>query len=430
MKRKIEKKLLCWKNKTKNRKPLILNGARQVGKTYLLKEFGNKYFKNTVYVNLEINKQVRAYFEENLEPERLLRFLEAMAGEKIVPEETFIILDEIQACEKALTSLKYFCEEAPEYHIAAAGSLLGVAINRNQYSFPVGKVETIELFPMDFEEFLWAVGKEFMASKIRECFETMIPMPEGLHQEAMEYFRQFLIIGGMPAAINAYMDTGKFLDVTLVQNEIVDNYIADMAKYASNADSVKIRACYNSIPAQLAKENKKFQYKVVQKGGTTAIFGVSIEWLNLAGVVLKCQRIEHGYEPVPVYTDLSSFKLYMGDVGILTMKSSLPHHIILSGEGNTFLGALMENYVAVQLKANGYDLYYWTSEYSAELDFVIVKDQKVYGIEVKKGEHVRSRSLTQFISKYHPYRAVRFSAKNFGEENGIWSIPLYAVFCL
>ncbi len=430
MKRKIEKKLLCWKNKTKNRKPLILNGARQVGKTYLLKEFGNKYFKNTVYVNLEINKQVRAYFEENLEPERLLRFLEAMAGEKIVPEETLIILDEIQACEKALTSLKYFCEEAPEYHIAAAGSLLGVAINRNQYSFPVGKVETIELFPMDFEEFLWAMGKEFMASKIRECFETMIPVPEGLHQEAMEYFRQFLIIGGMPAAINAYMDTGKLLDVTLVQNEIVDNYIADMAKYASNADSVKIRACYNSIPAQLAKENKKFQYKVVQKGGTTAIFGVSIEWLNLAGVVLKCQRVEHGYEPVPVYTDLSSFKLYMGDVGILTMKSSLPHHIILSGEGNTFLGALMENYVAVQLKANGYDLYYWTSEYSAELDFVIVKDQKVYGIEVKKGEHVRSRSLTQFISKYHPYRAVRFSAKNFGEENGIWSIPLYAVFCL
>ncbi len=430
MKRKIEKKLLCWKNKTKNRKPLILNGARQVGKTYLLKEFGNKYFKNTVYVNLEINKQVRAYFEENLEPERLLRFLEAMAGEKIVPEETLIILDEIQACEKALTSLKYFCEEAPEYHIAAAGSLLGVAINRNQYSFPVGKVETIELFPMDFEEFLWAMGKEFVASKIRECFETMIPVPEGLHQEAMEYFRQFLIIGGMPAAINAYMDTGKLLDVTLVQNEIVDNYIADMAKYASNADSVKIRACYNSIPAQLAKENKKFQYKVVQKGGTTAIFGVSIEWLNLAGVVLKCQRIEHGYEPVPVYTDLSSFKLYMGDVGILTMKSSLPHHIILSGEGNTFLGALMENYVAVQLKANGYDLYYWTSEYSAELDFVIVKDQKVYGIEVKKGEHVRSRSLTQFISKYHPYRAVRFSAKNFGVENGIWSIPLYAVFCL
>lgn len=430
MRRKIEEKLIIWKEKTKDRKPLILNGARQVGKTYLLKEFGEKYFKNTVYVNLEINKQVRAYFEENLEPEKLLRFLEAAAEEKIVPEETLIILDEIQACEKALTSLKYFCEETPEYHIAAAGSLLGVAINRNQYSFPVGKVETMELFPMDFEEFLWAMGKDFMASRIRECFEEMTAMEEGLHREAIEYFRQFLIIGGMPATINIFLETGRYMDVAAVQNEIVDNYIADMAKYATNTDSVKIRACYNSIPAQLAKENKKFQYKVVQKGGTTAIFGVSIEWLNLAGVVLKCQRIEHGYEPVPVYVDLSSFKLYMSDVGILTMKSALPHHIILSGEGNTFLGAVTENYVAAQLKANGYDLYYWTSEYSAELDFVIIKDQKVYGIEVKKGQHVRSKSLSQFISKYHPYRAIRFSTKNFGDENGIWSIPLYAVFCL
>lgn len=169
---------------------------------------------------------------------------------------------------------------------------------------------------------------------------------------------------------------------------------------------------------------------MVQKGGSAALFGVSIEWLSLAGVVLKCQRIEHGFEPVPVYVDLSSFKLYMSDVGILTMKSALPHHIILSGEGNTFLGALTENYVASQLRANGYDLYYWTSEYSAELDFVIVKDQRVYGIEVKKGEHVRSRSLWQFLSKYHPYRAVRLSARNFGDENGIWSIPLYAAFCL
>ncbi len=430
MKRKIEEKLVIWKNKTKDRKPLVLNGARQVGKTYILKVFGNKYFKNTVYVNLEINKQVRAYFEENLEPEKLLLFLEAAAEEKIIPGETLIILDEIQACEKALTALKYFCEETPEYHIAAAGSLLGVAINRNQYSFPVGKVETMELFPMNFEEFLWAMGRDFLVSRIRECFESLTAMEEGLHREAVEYFRQFMIIGGMPAAINTFLNTGKFMDVSAIQNEIVDNYIADMTKYATNTDSVKIRACYNSIPAQLAKENKKFQYKVVQKGGTTAIFGVSIEWLNLAGAVLKCQRIEHGYEPIPVYADLSSFKLYMSDVGILTMKSALPHYIILSGEGNTFLGALTENYVASQLKANGYDLYYWTSEYSAELDFVIIKNQKVYGIEVKKGEHVRSRSLSQFISKYHPYRAVRFSTKNFGDENGIWSVPLYAVFCM
>lgn len=383
-----------------------------------------------MYVNLEINRQVRAYFEENLEPKKILQFLEVFAEDRIVPEETLIILDEIQACEKALTSLKYFYEEMPQYCVAAAGSLLGVAINRKQYSFPVGKIETIDLYPMDFEEFLWAVKREFLAAEIRRCFEQMEAMPEGLHAEAMEYYRQYLIVGGMPAVINRYLETERLLDVTEVQSEIVDNYIADMAKYAANTDSVKIRACYNSIPAQLAKENKKFQYKVVQKGGTTALFGVSIEWLNLAGVVIKCQKIEHGYEPIPVYADLASFKLYMSDAGILTMKSALPYHIILSGEGNTFLGALTENYVATQLTANGYDLYCWTSEYSAELDFVIMKDQKVYGIEVKKGEHVRSKSLSQFIKKYHPYRAVRFSAKNFGDETGIWSIPLYAAFCI
>lgn len=430
MERKIKEKLICWKNRLKDRKPLILNGARQVGKTYLLREFGKEYFENTVYVNLEINRQVRAYFEENLEPVKLLRYLEAVAGEKIIQGKTLIILDEVQACEKALTALKYFYEEMPGYHIAAAGSLLGVAINRKEYSFPVGKVETLELYPLDFEEFLKAMGKGFLVEEIRDCFEKMMPMAEGLHREAIEYFRQYLIVGGMPEAINTFRETGIFLDVANIQNEIVNNYIADMAKYASNTDSVKIRACYNSIPAQLAKENRKFQYKVVQKGGTTAIFGVSIEWLNLAGVVLKCQRIEHGYEPIPAYVDLSSFKLYMSDVGILTMKASLPHHIILSGEGNTFLGALTENYVAMQLKAKGYDLYYWSSEYSAELDFVIIRDQKVYGIEVKKGEHVRSKSLSQFIKKYNPYRAVRFSAKNFGDENGIWSVPLYAAFCL
>lgn len=430
MKRKIEEKLLAWKEKPKDRKTVILNGARQVGKTYILKEFGRKYFETVVYVNLEINNQVRSYFDENLEPKKILRYLEATQGEKIIPEKSLIILDEIQSCEKALTSLKYFCEEVPEYYVAAAGSLLGVAINRKQYSFPVGKVETMELFPMDFEEFLWALGKEFLAFEIREYFQKMAAMPEGLHKEALEFFRYYLIVGGMPAAVKNYLENESFLDVMPIQNEIVDNYIADMAKYASNTDSVKIRACYQSIPAQLAKENKKFQYKVVQKGGTAGIFGVSIEWLNLAGVVLKCQKVDHGFEPLPVYADLSSFKLYMGDVGILTMRSSLPHHIILSGEGNTFLGALTENYVAVQLKANGYDLYYWCSEYSAELDFVIIKEQRIYGIEVKKGEHVRSKSLSQFVSKYHPYRAVRFSAKNFGDENGIWSIPLYAVFCL
>lgn len=430
MKRKIEERLLAWKGKTSNRLPLIVNGARQVGKTYILRKFGAEQFKNVVYINLETNLAVASYFSDNITPERLLRYLEASTGERIIPGETLIILDEIQSCERALTSLKYFCEETPEYHIVAAGSLLGVAINRQRYSFPVGKVETITLYPLDFEEFLWARGREVLCEEIRHAYETMEPLPDALHQEAIELYREYLLIGGMPACINAFLNSGSFLDVPLIQSEILDNYIADMAKYASNTDSVKIRACYNSIPAQLAKDNKKFQYKVVQKGGSAALFGASIEWLNLAGVVLKCQRINQAYEPIAVYADLSAFKLYMGDVGLLTMKSGISQQTVLSGEGNTFMGAVTENYVAQQLVAKGYDLYYWESGSTAELDFVLQKGRQIIGIEVKKGEHVRSRSLSVFVSSYKPSHSIRLSLKNFGEKDNLKSVPLYAVFCV
>ena len=430
MKRKIEEQLLAWKNKTAGRLPLIVNGARQVGKTYILRKFGEEQFKNVVYINLETNLTIASYFNDNIAPERLLRYLEASTGERIIPGETLIIFDEIQSCERALTALKYFCEETPEFHIAAAGSLLGVAINRQHYSFPVGKVETITLYPLDFEEYLWARGKKLLCGEIRTAYETMEPLPDALHQEAIELYREYLIIGGMPACINAFLKSGSFLDVPLVQNEILDNYIADMAKYASNTDSVKIRACYNSIPAQLAKDNKKFQYKVVQKGGSATLFGASIEWLNLAGVVLKCQRINQAFEPIAVYADLSAFKLYMGDVGLLTMKSGLSQQTVLSGEGNTFMGAVTENYVAQQLAAKGYDLYYWESSSTAELDFVLQKGNQIIGIEVKKGEHVRSRSLSVFVDSYKPAYSIRLSLKNFGEKDGLKSVPLYAAFCI
>ncbi|WP_302619490.1 ATP-binding protein [uncultured Oscillibacter sp.] len=430
MKRKIEELLLTWKNKTGSRLPLIVNGARQVGKTYILRKFGAEQFKNVIYINLETNLTIASYFTDNIAPERLLRYLEASTGERIIPGETLIILDEIQSCERALTSLKYFCEETPEFHIVAAGSLLGVAINRQRYSFPVGKVETITLYPLDFEEFLWARGRNVLCEEIRSAYETMEPLPNALHQEAIELYREYLLIGGMPACINAFLESGSFLDVPLVQNEILDNYIADMAKYASNTDSVKIRACYNSIPAQLAKDNKKFQYKVVQKGGSATLFGMSIEWLNLAGVVLKCQRINQAYEPIAVYADLSAFKLYMGDVGLLTMKSGISQQTVLSGEGNTFMGAVTENYVAQQLASKGYSLYYWESGSTAELDFVLQKDNQIIGIEVKKGEHVRSRSLSVFVNSYKPEYSIRLSLKNFGEKDRLKLVPLYALFCV
>ena len=430
MKRKITQQLIQWKN-SPSRKPLILNGARQVGKTFILREFGREHYKNTVYVNLEINGIVASMFNDDISPSKLIKYLEAETREKILPNDTLIILDEIQSCERAVTSLKYFCEETPEYHIAAAGSLLGVAINRNQTSFPVGKVNMLRLYPMDFEEFLTATGNNLLADEITDCYNKMTPMNEALHKKALGLYHDYLIVGGMPEAVKVFIETNSYIDSGLVQRSIIDNYTADMAKYASNSEAVKIRACYNSIPAQLAKDNKKFQYKVVQKGGSSTIFGASLEWLKQAGVTLECQRVEQGTQPLPVYADQTSFKIYMSDVGLLVNKSQMSVNTIITGEANIFMGAVTENYIAQQLAAKNYSLYYWTTSNSqAELDFVLQKDDKIYAIEVKKGEHVRSRRLSVFKQKFSPDYAIRFSQKNFGRTEDVISIPLYAAFLI
>lgn len=430
MKRKIEEKLLSWKSSA-DRKPLILNGARQVGKTYILREFGRKFYKNTVYINLESNLRARGYFDDNISAAKLIKYLEGEVREKIMPNDTLVILDEIQSCERAVTALKYFCEEAPEYHIAAAGSLLGVAINRNNSSFPVGKVNTIQLYPMDFEEYLWALNENFLCDEIKSSYASLTPLTEALHNKALDLYRDYIIIGGMPEAVKKFCQSNSYIDASLVQIEIINNYTADMAKYANNTEAVKIRACYNSIPAQLAKNNKKFQYKVIQRGGSAAIFGPSLDWLKQAGVILECNRIEQGIEPLAVYSDQTAFKIYMSDVGLLFNKSGMSTQTVISNEPNLFMGAVTENYVAQQLAAKGYPLYYWsTANSQAELDFVIQKDNNIIGIEVKKGDHVRSRSLSMFTQKYKPQKSVRISSKNFGSSNDIISIPLYAVFLI
>ena len=430
MKRLIEAKLMAWKN-NKERKPLILNGARQVGKTYILREFGENNYKNVVYVNLETNTSISSYFNDDISPERIIRYLEAYAYEAIIPEKTLIIFDEIQSCERALTALKYFCEETPEYHVAAAGSLLGVAINRQKYSFPVGKVDTVTMYPFTFQEFLWAVGEGYLCDEIRIHFDRLEALPEALHNKATDLYRCYLITGGMPAAVSEFVTTKKLIGVPDIQNKILSDYLADMAKYASNSESVKIRACYNSIPAQLAKENKKFQYKIVQKGGSATIFGASIDWLSFAGIILKYQRIEQAFEPISVYADLSTFKIYMGDTGLLVMKSGMSQQTVLSGEPNLFMGAVCENFVAQTLVAKGYNINYWTSEHTAELDFVIQKGNQIIGIEVKKAQHVHSKSLFEFIKKYNPAYSIRLSEKNFGTaDNNVRIVPLYAAFCI
>ncbi|MDL2239805.1 ATP-binding protein [Bacteroidales bacterium OttesenSCG-928-L14] len=431
MKRKITDALIEWKD-SKNRKPLIVNGARQIGKTYIINEFGNTHFSNLVYINLEVSPLIREIFEGNIEPSSLIQNLESHTGQRFIAGETLLFLDEIQSSERALTSLKYFCEQAPQYHILAAGSLLGVAINRHNYSFPVGKVDEMNMYPFDFEEFLWAFGQEKLAEKIREHYKKIEPLSESLHKLALELYNNYCIIGGMPEVITDFIQNKSFLTIRNPQAKILNEYIADMAKYADPATSVKIKACYDSIPSQLAKENRKFQYKIVQKGGTATIFGVAIDWLKQAGIVLKCQKIEHGFIPIKAYQYFPDFKLYMSDVGMLTMLSGFPPQMILNSieTNNTFMGAIVENYVAQAFASNSIPLYYWKSEEKAEIDFVLQDNVDVIPVEVKKGLRTRSGSLALFIKKYNSPYAIRISQKNFGFENNIKSLPLYALFCL
>ncbi len=432
MKRVILKELAEWKKKTEDRMPLVLYGARQVGKTYILQEFGRDYFKNSIYINFERMPAVAGYFEGDLRPDRLLRLLEEHFGARIVPEDTLLIFDEVQACERALTSLKYFCEEAPEYHIVAAGSLLGVAIRRESYSFPVGKVYVKTMYPMRFDEFLWAMGQEGLEHMIREHFVSMEPMPEAIHSELRLWWLRYLYVGGMPAAVRKYLEEKSLVNVPEVQSLIVNAYTADMAKYASESESTRIRGAYLSLPAQLAKENKKFQYKLIRKGATAGMFGDSIMWLHMAGVAIQSDLATMGELPLAAFRDVSAFKLYLSDVGLLCARANLvPENVLRDELSGVYKGALTENYVAQTLKAAGYELYYWTSDApAAEVDFVIQINGRVIPVEVKYDTGVRSKSLREFCRRYAPEYALRVSGKNFGEEEGIRSIPLYAAYCI
>jgi len=431
MKRKIFNQLVAWKNQ-KERMPLIVNGARQIGKTFSINEFGEKEFTNTVYINLETNPDIRQIFDGDISPVRLVSLIESSTNQRIIANETLLFLDEIQASERALTSLKYFCEQAPQYHVIAAGSLLGVAINREKYSFPVGKVYELYMYPFDFEEFLWAMDRDILAETIKTHFAEFKPMPEILHKQALELYNQYCIIGGMPAVIKNFRETQSYLTIKDVQGRILNEYIADMSKYAHPTTTTKIYGCYKSIPTQLAKENKKFQYKVVQKGGTATLFGEAIEWLLLAGIALKNQRLEHGLIPIKAYQNLSDFKLYMGDTGMLTMHSDFPAQMLLSsiGTDNAFMGGMAENFVAQQFASKKIPLFYWKSEDTAEVDFVLQVDTDVVPVEVKKGVRTRSASLAMFVKKYKSPYAIRISQKHFGFANNIKSIPFYALFCL
>ncbi|MCL2422261.1 MAG: AAA family ATPase, partial [Defluviitaleaceae bacterium] len=294
MERKIIEKLKTWKNNPR-RNPLIISGARQVGKTHSSLTFGKEQYKNTVYFNLEDSREVQAIFDRDLKPERIIRELSVLSGQSIFPADTLIIFDEIQACERALTSLKYFCENAPEYHIIAAGSLLGVAMNREEYSFPVGKVDMLTLYPLDFEEFLMATGNEALVGLIKESYAAFSPL--SLHDTAMDLYKTYLVVGGMPKAVIEYAETKDFNFVVAAQKNINDAYIADMAKYATPQETTKIMAAWASIPAQLSKENQKFQYKVIKSGARAYEYETPLDWLRAAGIIYKCIRVSEGKMP-------------------------------------------------------------------------------------------------------------------------------------
>ena len=430
MERKMSKKLLEWKNDTE-KAPLILYGARQVGKTYTILSFGKENYKNVAYINFEDNTEISKIFEQDLEVERIIKELSVKLGISILEEDTLIFFDEIQACERALTSLKYFAESNTKYHVVAACSLLGIAINRQKYSFPVGKVKMLTLYPLDFEEFLWVLDKKDLANMIRQAF--LEDKEFSLHSLANEYYRLYLAIGGMPRAILEYKEKQDMDFVTAILKDINNSYIADMAKYATSTETTKIMAVYNIISAQLAKENKKFQYKLIKSGARAYEYETAINWLNASGIINQCTKINEGKLPLSAFIEPESFKIYMGDVGLLCDKFGIPTNIVIveNDNMNDFKGALAENYVCNSLVQCGLKPYYWESNGKAEVDFVVQdKEGNIIPIEVKSSIHTRSKSLNVFKSLYKIPYSIRISTKNFGFENDIKCIPLYSVFCL
>lgn len=430
MERKIYKDLLLWKQ-SEERKPLILQGARQVGKTYIVNFFAGKEYSNSIYCNFEKDKGLHDFFKD-LTPATIVKKLSLYKRKEIFPQNTLIIFDEIQACPEAITSLKYFAEEANDYHIIALGSLLGVSVNRGNFSFPVGKVQFMTLYPLDFEEYLMSRGENELIKMIVDCFCSNTPLDTAFHERVLEYYKEYLFVGGMPEAVEEFGKNQNTELVRIIQQTILESYQNDMGKYNKQSEIPKTRIVYKNISTQLAKENKKFQYKNIKQGGRASEFENAIEWLCLAGIASQNYRVEQIMLPLNAYRSLSDFKFYMNDVGLCGASQDIHYEDILADNPlfDNFKGGLTENYVFNQLTVNGLGLYYWTSGSQAEIDFITRLGEDIIPIEVKSTVNTRSRSLNTYINKFKPEYSIRISQKNFGFENGIKSVPLYATFCL
>ncbi len=431
MYRKVIRFLEDWQN-SPHRKPLILQGARQVGKTYSILEFGRTHYDNVAYFNFETNPKLNETFDENISPDYLIPILSHIAGQTIVREKTLIVFDEVQLCERALTSLKYFCEDAPDYHIIVAGSLLGVAVNRARFSFPVGKVDMKTLYPMDIEEFMLAMGEETLVQQIRQCFDANTPLPSALHEAALMLYRQYLVVGGMPECVLQFVETKDYILIRHTQDTILASYLNDMSKYNTLNEIKKTRLTYDNITVQLSKKNTRFQYKLIKKGGRASEFENAIEWLTLSGIVSQIYKVEQIKKPLENYRDIDSFKIYVSDLGLLCAKKDLAATDILYmvDEINDFKGGMTENYVNTHLTINGYKTYYWESNRGAEIDFIIQRDTHIIPIEVKAADNTHAKSLKLYMDAYKPAYAIKLSTKNFGFEDNKKIVPLYAVFCI
>ncbi len=433
MYRKISGYLKQWKD-SKYRKPLIIQGARQVGKTYAVLEFGRRNYDNVAYFNFQTNEALAATFNEDIRPSYLIPVLSHISGQTITRGNTLIVFDEVQLCERALTSLKYFCEEAPEYHVIAAGSLLGVAVNREKYAFPVGKADRYTMYPMDMEEFLIAMGENDLVDRIHRCFEENVPMPQALHEAGLRLYRQYLAVGGMPEVTARFLDTKDYTQVRHLLETIQMDYLDDMSKYQESANEIKkTRLTYGTVAVQLSKKNTRFQYKIIKTGARAAEYENAIEWLVSANLLSRIYRVGQIAKPLENYKDIDDFKIYLSDMGLLAAQKDIRAEDIffMEEELADFKGGMTENYVETQLVRSGFKPYYWRNDKGTrEVDFVIALNGRLIPVEVKSGENVSAASLNEYFRLFKPVYAIRISEKNFGFENDIKSVPLYAVFCL
>lgn len=425
MERSIYSSLKKWKE-SPTRKPLILQGARQVGKTYILKEFGAREYSEVVYINCDDNNDMQNMFVD-YDVDRIIRSLSAISGVSIKPSTTLLILDEIQEVERGLASLKYFCEKAPEYHVAVAGSLLGITLHEGT-SFPVGKVDMLYMYPMDFEEFLLAMGKEQLVELLRSNSWSALTPLRGMLTELL---RQYYFVGGMPEAVKAYVERGDIWEVRSIHSKIIDAYRNDMSKHAPKQQVQRINMVWNSIPSQLARDNKKFIYGALRKGARANDFEIAIQWLVDSGLVHKVHRISKPVVPLKFYEDMSSFKLFLLDCGLLGALSETPPEQILIGDNvfEEYKGAFTENYVLQQLKSlpRTFVYYYSNDNSTLEIDFVVQHDAHVIPIEVKAEENLRAKSLRQFVTDNPGLHGVRFSMSDYREQDWLTNVPLWAV---